>query len=80
MAGHKTAGSDRREGGGWRQEGTSEQHLYPGASLPKSPLLPLNERGKPDPRPPLCKGETEGILTDAFAKFLRSECRTLNVK
>jgi hypothetical protein len=28
----------------------------------KSPLLPLYERGKSSTRPPLCKGEKEGIL------------------
>jgi len=39
----------------------SQQSSYPWASL-KSPLLPLYQRGKSDPGPPLYKGETEGIL------------------
>ena len=65
---------------------TSNEHSYPGASLrgasmkgtwfngkrPKSPFIPLYERGKPSISPPLCKGETEGILHGADAKFLRS--------
>jgi TRAP-type transport system small permease protein len=43
----------------------------------KSPLLPLYERGKCNPSPPLCKGETEGILERLLARFLRKEKMTI---
>jgi len=52
--------------------GASMKETWFGGERPKSPLIPLYERGKPSISPPLCKGETEGILHGADAKFFRS--------
>jgi hypothetical protein len=54
------------------QNGLLEGILSLALCFAKSPLLPLSERGKSCPSPPLCKGEPEGILDGSYIQFLRS--------
>src|SRR5512139_119804 len=55
------AASDSRTQLGLCHCGSLKETWFDG-KRPKSPFMPLYNRGKPNICPPLCKGETEGIL------------------